>query len=497
MLDQVTKSDRRLALTTIPNGLFDTYKVTLERIRQQSESRSRLALLALTWVYLAERQLHVDELRHALAVKPGHTTFDWDGIPSKKVLLECCLGLVVIEAETSTIRLTHFTLQQYLDETGAVLFPLGHSVIAATCLTYLNFDHQGKSLQGMGDAPLLTNYVAYNIGHHLRKGSDSALNQQTLAIFHENKKFQILKKAMGTTFSSWTVLETTPLHWTCYFGVNSIGKLLLASTNIDAINAEDSPYGRTALSYAAEGGHDAIARQLLDIPGININAVDNNSCTPMHYAAAYGQEEMVRILLGVEGINVNSADDEEQTPLSLAAENGHEAIVRILLTKEGINVDSRCQYGRTPLSYAAGGGHKETVCILANTEGVSIDSKDNQNRTPLSWAAGAGHHSTGPLNDAASIVQLLMDQPNVDPDSEDNQGCTPLLYAANIGNTAVVRLLLKRNVRINHEDATGRTALSYAKRFRLIYWGSDVQERYQEVSQLLLDCGASDTQTSI
>jgi hypothetical protein len=69
----------------------------------------------LPWT-LGQRQLRVVELQHALAIKPGDTTFDTEGITSEKSLVEYCLGLVVVEAETSTIRLTHFTLQEYLEK---------------------------------------------------------------------------------------------------------------------------------------------------------------------------------------------------------------------------------------------------------------------------------------------------------------------------------------------------------------------------------------------
>jgi membrane-associated phospholipid phosphatase len=123
------------------------YTITFDRIRQQPSSQAEMALTIFTWVYLGKRILQVYELQHALAVQAGDTALVEDGIPPEETLLECCLGLVVIERETSTIRFAHFTLQEYLDQHWRELFPSGHSTVASTCLTYLNFEHPHLSIR--------------------------------------------------------------------------------------------------------------------------------------------------------------------------------------------------------------------------------------------------------------------------------------------------------------------------------------------------------------
>jgi len=55
----------------------------------------------------------------------------------------------------------------------------------------------------------------------------------------------------------------------------AVAKLLAAGANV---NERDS-YGRTALIYAANGGHTEIVKNLLDIDGINLNVKDNNGNT--------------------------------------------------------------------------------------------------------------------------------------------------------------------------------------------------------------------------
>jgi len=79
----------------------------------------------------------VDELRHALAVEIGATDFNNENAPSIGALLCCCQGLITVDKGSSTIRLIHFTTQEYLCAQPG-FFSQPHSVIAETCLTYLN-----------------------------------------------------------------------------------------------------------------------------------------------------------------------------------------------------------------------------------------------------------------------------------------------------------------------------------------------------------------------
>src|SRR5437879_6734980 len=92
------------------------------------------------WVSHSERPLHVDELRHALGVEEGSLDLNIENIPAIDTLLSCSLGLVNVEKSSSTVRLVHYTLQEYLSH-NPDLFLKPHSVIAEVCLTFLNFRH--------------------------------------------------------------------------------------------------------------------------------------------------------------------------------------------------------------------------------------------------------------------------------------------------------------------------------------------------------------------
>ena len=89
ILDETTVYDRReqLRRMTKDGGLGDAYGVTLERIKEQSGGKSRLAMAALMWISQSERPMSPDELCHALGVQIGSTCPNPDKIPSIQTLL--------------------------------------------------------------------------------------------------------------------------------------------------------------------------------------------------------------------------------------------------------------------------------------------------------------------------------------------------------------------------------------------------------------------------
>jgi len=118
-------------------GLGGAYDATLERIRTQDGEKAKLALVTLMWVCHSERPLQVEELCHALAVEIGSADFDPDNVPLIATLLGCCQGLITVDKEASTVRLIRHTIREYLSAYPN-LFPMAHSIITKTCLTYLN-----------------------------------------------------------------------------------------------------------------------------------------------------------------------------------------------------------------------------------------------------------------------------------------------------------------------------------------------------------------------
>jgi hypothetical protein len=110
ILDQVTKSDVRRALRNLSADIGEAFQSTIDRIKGQSGSRRNLAFRTLMFISYAKRNLTIDELRHALAVRMEDEELDRDNLLSLKTILDSCNGLVEV-AESSKLRFVHFTLE--------------------------------------------------------------------------------------------------------------------------------------------------------------------------------------------------------------------------------------------------------------------------------------------------------------------------------------------------------------------------------------------------
>lgn len=97
----------------------------------------------LLWLHLAYRPLNITELQHALSVEPDDTEFSEDNIPHHEILLKCCLGLVIIDRETETVRLVHYTLEEFFKDSdnANIYFPNRYTTVSRICLTYLTFEN--------------------------------------------------------------------------------------------------------------------------------------------------------------------------------------------------------------------------------------------------------------------------------------------------------------------------------------------------------------------
>ena len=298
--------------------------------------------------------MRAEELCHALGVEIGSVDLDQKNVPGLRTLLSSCLGLVAIEASSSTVRLVHFTLQEHL-LSNPTLFHSPHSTIAEVCLTYLNFESVWD-LSPTLDSALLTlpllEYASCYWWKHIKTG------------MAKNVKLLALK-----------LLDSFDQHISA--------QLLLLRYNKNRrsgpyFNAGEGPRGFTGLHVVSFLGIVEIVAGVLEMREWNVNATDCMGSTALTWAAGKGYEEVVKILLEREDVDPNQADTKYgQTPLSWAAENGHEAIVKILLERGDVNPDHiDTLYGRTPLGWAAEYGQAGVVKMLLEREDVNPDQAD-------------------------------------------------------------------------------------------------------------------------
>jgi len=277
-------------------------------------------------------------------------------------------------------------------------------------------------------------------------------------------------------------LGVTPLIWAARYGHEEVVRLLLQEKNLRP-DEPDANNGRTALSWAAGNGHEGVVRLFLapqfvnpETVGrqwgkaarlvgllfgeryVNPNSLSEYGRTPLSWAAEGGHEGIAKLLLERPDIGPDTPDTEYgRTPLSRATQNGHEGIVKLLLGRKDVNPDTPDKYGRTPLSWAAENGHEKIAKLLLERQDVNPDTPDTTyGRTPLLWAALKGYEG---------IVRLLLGRKDVNPDTPDTEYCrTPLSWAAENGYEIIAMLRLERtDVNPNTPDTLyGRTPLSRA-----------------------------------
>ena len=160
------------------------YDDAMERINGQPVGYKKLANHVLSWIICAKRPLKTIEVQYAWAVKDSEDELDETAIPDAEDMLSVCCGLVVIDKESEIIRLVHYTVQEYFQDTLARWFPTAHLDIANTCISYLSFkDFSGGPVRTFEEArvrlkkPLFTYAVDY-WGYHT--STCSSCNPQLL-----------------------------------------------------------------------------------------------------------------------------------------------------------------------------------------------------------------------------------------------------------------------------------------------------------------------------
>jgi hypothetical protein len=371
--------------------------------------------------YLRQRPLTGVELQYARSIEPSDSELDKENLENIGRIVTTCAGLVTVDEESGIVRLVHYTTQEYLERTQEKWFPKAQSDITEVCITYLSFRvfksgpcQSYKEFEQRRILNALFDYAAHNWGHHAR---------EALTLVPGIMSFSKCKEKVDASIQGLFAIKfrysygyarfnenMTNLHLTAYFGMKEATIALLQSECNPDLKDDN---GKTPLSCAAERGHEAVVRLLLDTGKADIDSKDKDyGRTPLSWAAEGGHEAVVRLLLDTGKVDIDSKDkDYGQTPLSWAIRGGHEAVVRLLLDTGKADIDSKCNSSRTPLSWAAGGGHEAVVRLLVDTGKADIDSKSNYGQTPLSLAAERGHQA---------IVRLLVDTGKADIDSKNN-----------------------------------------------------------------------------
>ena len=461
ILAATTIRQKRQALDRMASGLGlqDAYNTTLDRIRQQDGGKSKLGMAVLMWVSRCERPLLWAELRHALGVDLVAEEFTIDNVPSARTVLGCTLGLITIDENTSTVRLLHLTLQEYLGASPTV-FETPQSMMAEICLTYLNTlsfqaPHPTSDMaldMALAESPFLE-YATRFWGTHAAREVTEEVKSRAFRLLDGYESHVsaliLLKEKRWVLWFGEEIYGISGLHCIAFWGIAEIAIAMLEKKRWD-VNGQDSK-GDTPFMWAIRYGHSRVVKLLLEQGDIKPDVIVWHGRTVLSFAAESGNEDVVKLLLGRWDVNPDHSDNSGQTPLLYAASGGSESVVKLLLEREEVNPDSPDIGGRTPLSFAASGGHEGIVQLLLERKEVNHDSPDRNGRTPLSFAVARGRQG---------IVKLLLGRGDVNPNHSDRTGRTPLFYANNSGDRGVLNLLLEHyGLNPNSQDINDWTFL--------------------------------------
>jgi ankyrin repeat protein len=480
-LAQSSISKRRAALATIPEKLEAAFQAIITRIRDECPVGFNLGMEVLKWTYLVERQLSIQELRHAIAAAEFESdSIDSDDLPFQRSLIEGCHDLVIINQRTSSIRLVHKSLHDFLkaEHDKDQIFALGHQEIARTCLCYMSLkddsmtgnledDYElfhslsspsdppnGSSYSLVKNFPLLK-YAIYVWGEDARKQADHHVSNFALTILLQNDNPQCIS------------------HHLLPLAIESCLEDIIEEDSRgepnDAVGIPYSLVDFSGLHVAAHFCLDTIASNIIcQLGDFDINS-KNWGMTPLMVAAKQGHQAVVRLLLDQKDIDVESKGCWDRSALSLAPENGHEAVVRILLERGATEINSSDCDQLTTLDHALSQDHPNTVRLLIERgatfrweqpadnvrvarfcleNGVKYDKKDCEGR---SWLAVCA------LNGWNKVAQLLLDH-GADIESTDKNGRTPLSRCWN--SFALAHLLIEKGANIHSRDTHGRSVLS-------------------------------------
>jgi len=310
--------------------------MTIERIKSQhaqSQTRARLALGVLQWLSTVQRQITASELQHAIAVSrlgKNERNLDLEDLTNPTFFVDCCFGLVVIDGETSIIRLVHFSVNEFLQEQRGVLFDDPDGDLAACCLAYITACATSLrrravtvTLDELSSKWTLWQYATQHWGVHARTCSDQRVMDRLAGFFSVSTALELwsrhlalapaLLKTDRDDDAEWLVAarfvaqKTTPLHIAAIYGIYELAVNSLAK-NPTCLNAKDEA-GATPLMLAAANGSTAVVELLMSKDAIDLNVKDHKGGTALVYAVRSTQVEMVRQLVSRHPqLNINSAD---------------------------------------------------------------------------------------------------------------------------------------------------------------------------------------------
>ncbi|KAH7198798.1 uncharacterized protein B0J16DRAFT_298485 [Fusarium flagelliforme] len=398
-------SEIELALTKLPQGLYEVYERIMSQIRV--ESRDKIADM-LMWLLFAEHPLEIDNLCDAIEVEASPT------LTRKQVCIDyvrSCghlLQLQVFKMDSYTwitydaatytgsrLRATflHQSAKDFLLRTDGE----GLSLPITACSNrahvrildrlFAILEHQfgdGAVLDDpMIDSGLefpLLEYAILYLGYHMNQlGEEIGLILPKHEVF-----FGEVSNVRGTWFSYIQDLDTCPyyfpspsgstvplLHVACQQGLYRLVRTCLESKAMLAvlgrhwkINQKWGNDEETPLHFAVKNGSSDVIKLLLD-HGASVRSKDFHQETPLHYAIRHSTAEVYKQLASAKRSSKvyreeakqyskkkNTLPPRHKSLLHLAAESGWESLCQQLIQHHNYNTDWETDSGTKAIHLA-------------------------------------------------------------------------------------------------------------------------------------------------
>jgi hypothetical protein len=400
---KLNRKELLAALDTLPDQLNEMYDEVMNRIASQKDEEARLALKTLTWVVYAREKLTPKQLQHAIAITPESKELGEDDLTHLDHLISLCYGIVTEDKESGTIRLVHFTTQEYFQRKRNQFFPQAHERIVTTCVKYITLASRGKI-----------------------KPSGAVLNVDLLDTEdHTNSEEDVASKNGGAD--------------------SQLGRNVEIPSMEDEQSSDDEAASSEGIGGESDEGDevkDELASEDKDFRELSWKLWQE--CPLLHYASAFWgvHARETEVSESIQECILTFLRDDDIRLFSFHALEFYNAYVP--------KIRFRTTYIPALCIIAIFGLPQITQLLLASGEVVSAGQKPFGYQA-LHFAAIYGH--------ANVLLELLDHGGEVDA----LPFYTPLHFAASYGQSLVVETLLKNGAAVNAEDEMGCTATSLAE----------------------------------
>ncbi|KAI9761454.1 MAG: hypothetical protein M1840_001798 [Geoglossum simile] len=491
LYEAATDDAIRKVLRTLPRGLAATYERILDKIIVSTggAEKATLAIKTFKWIICARRPLRIDELKEAVGIESTHKFWDPDKIPTDDdQLIRCWGNLVVFDTNDKTVRLAHYTVQQFLlsESAGSEHFCFRQSEaeieVGEICVAYLSFsDFEIQATKLKPKVTLLDievvetsiwsqlslPRVAIWVLSFFRRRTDLGRQPPQIDILNLLQDLQPRKPPLKILEERYQLLDYAIHNWvfhsTRFSEETSAWQRFRNLAMKSEMQFDHRPWGENHVPpdlpylalfrWAVDKGHAPLLRLLqhpsagLDLSKYYRLASRGDQSQLLRNMCQRGHESVLSLFLEAGVIKGRSLADSR---LVIDAVESESDKVLELLLKHGSNASAKDGGGCPALCIAVKNSHESTAKLLLDYE-ADVKAKDFNGDTALHGAAEGGHES---------VVRLLIEK-GADVNEKDDRRWTALRGAAKGGYESVVRLLIEKGADIN-AMAGGRTALHEA-----------------------------------